>query len=128
MNVLVTGTEGSGIDEVERRFRAARHGVFSCGVSPGSDAACTGSANPDSCPARSGVDVIVAARIHPLPHLTTLERLTNCPLLSEIPVVVTGSTVLNPYGRRATAFVEGFDGVVEVAEAVASTTSDVPSM
>ena len=75
----------------------------------------------------AGLDVIVAARAHPLPHLTALERLTYCALLAGVPLVVTGSTVLNPYGRRATAFVEGFDGVVEVAEAVASTYSDAPT-
>jgi hypothetical protein len=60
------------------------------------------------------------ARRHPLPHLTRQERRAE-PLLRQtgLPVVVAGSTVPNPYGRRATLLLDGFEGVAQACEQVA---------
>lgn len=125
MKVLLTGTEGSGIDRVERLLRGSGHDVLSCDADAPPGASCVGCPESAACPASAGVDVIVAARQHPLPHLTSGERLSECALLTSVPLVVAGSTVLNPYGSRAVVLVEGFDGVVEACERAVATSEDL---
>jgi hypothetical protein len=118
MRILVTGTEGSGIDHAERVLRAAGNEVVSCSPDPGSRGRCRGTEDAAACPFGRGVDVIVAARAHPLPHMARQERIVECVLLGETPLVVVGSTVLNPYGERATRLIEGFDEIVDACESV----------
>lgn len=127
MRVLVTGTEGSGIDRVERHLQAAGHETLSCVGGPGARGRCRGTEDTSACPFFGGVDVIVAARERPLPHLTKQEQLVECVLLSEVPLVVVGSTVMNPYGKRAAVLVEGFDEVVEACDAAVSPSDPEPS-
>jgi hypothetical protein len=118
MKILVTGTEGSGIDRVERDLQAAGHVTTSCAGEPGARGRCRGTEDTSACPfVEGGVDLIVAARERPLPHLTKQEQLVGCVLLNGVPLVVVGSTVMNPYGKRAAVLVEGFDEVVAACEA-----------
>ena len=125
MRIVVTGTEGSGIDRVERELQAAGHETTSCTGEPGGRGRCRGTEDREACPfVGGGVDVIVAARERPLPHLTKREQLVECVLLNEVPLVVVGSTVMNPYGKRAAVLVEGFDEVVDACEAAATTPPD----
>ena len=123
MRIVVTGTEGSGIDRVERDLQAAGHETTACASGPGARGRCRGTEDKAACPYVGGVDVIVAARERPLPHLTKQERLVECVLLTEVPLVVVGSTVMNPYGVRAAVMVEGFDDVVAACEAAVSPTA-----
>lgn len=118
MRVLVTGTEGAGIDEVQRRFRAAGHDVCSCDADDGSHA-CSAATPRGTCPGLRSVDVIVAARLHPLPTLTAREERVACALLHDVPLVVAGSAVGHPFGGRPVALVDGFGDVVAVTEGVA---------
>ncbi len=111
MRVLLTGTESCGIDVVERSLRADGHETFSCTDGPG--AACQALSDPARCPMAAGIDVIVVARQHPLPHLTARERLVGCARLTSVPLIVAGSTVINPFGARAVSCIEGFDDIVE---------------
>jgi hypothetical protein len=104
VEILVTGTEACGIDEVERRLRAAGHQPRS--MAP------WGSTVPH-------VAVVVVARSHPLPHLTREERRIDALLHPDVPLVVAGSTVPNPYGARAAVLLRGFDGVAEACEEAA---------
>ena len=120
MRIMITGTEGSGIDRVDRALLAAGHRTTSCAAAPGDRGRCRATEDRSACPFVSGVDVIVAARAHPLPHLTRQERVVECVLLSDVPLVVVGSTVTNPYGDRATTLVEGFEDVVAACEAAAA--------
>lgn len=122
MRVLLTGTEGSGIDRAEHQLRAAGHKVLTC-VPEDETIRCKGCAENETCPVFGGVDLIVAARQHPLPHLVPNEQLASCALLTSVPLVVAGSTVLNPFGHRATTLVEGFDGLVEACEEATSRTA-----
>jgi hypothetical protein len=110
MRVLLTGTESCGIDRVERLLRAVGHEISSC-TDESVGGRCREGAGTGICPTAAGVDVIVAARQHPLPHLTAREELTRCQRLVGVPLIVAGSTVLNPFGLRATACVEGFEDV-----------------
>jgi len=120
MRIVVTGTEGCGIDRVERELRAAGHETTSCTGGDGDRGRCRGTEDASACPfVGGGVDVIVAARERPLPHLTRQERLVECVLLSETPLVVVGSTFMNPYGKRATVLVEGYHQVAAACEAAA---------
>lgn len=117
MRVLLTGTESCGIDRVERALEVEGHRVLSC-WEPSSPGSCRAVSSRGECPATLGVDVIVVAREHPLPHLTARESLVGCAQLAEIPLVLTGSTAPNPYGDRAHALVSGFDGVVAAVRSV----------
>jgi len=126
MRIVVTGTEGSSIDRVERELQAAGHETTSCSGEPGGRGRCRGTEDREACPFVGGVDVIVAARARPLPHLAKQEQLVECVLLNEVPLVVVGSTDFNPYGKRATVLVEGFDEVVDACEA-AAVSSEPPS-
>jgi CheY-like chemotaxis protein len=127
MRILVTGTEGSGIDRVERDLQAAGHETTACASGPAARGRCRGTEDKSACPfVGGGVDVIVAARQRPLPHLTKQEQLVECVLLNDIPLVVVGSTVMNPYGKRAAVLVEGFDEVVAACEAAVTAPSPQP--
>ncbi len=113
VRVLVTGTEGAGIDECEHRLRAEGFEVLVCPPVAVPGPQCLDLVRHEQCPAIEGVDVIVAARNHPLPHLTASEKLTRCALLNPVPLVVAGSTVVNPFGDRADVLVEGYERVGE---------------
>ncbi len=116
MHILLTGTESCGIDVVMRSLQAAGHEVFMCTEDVASASTCRAIGDPDRCPMGAGIDVIVAARQHPLPHLTAREQLVGCACLENVPLVVAGSTVINPFGAQATTCVEGFADVVGVVE------------
>ena len=124
---VVTGTEGSGIDRVEQDLQAAGHETTTCAVDPGARGRCRGTEDKAACPFVGGVDVIVAARERPLPHLTKQEQLVECVLLNDVPLVVVGSTVMNPYGVRASVMVEGFDDVVAACEAAVVSPGQEPA-
>lgn len=119
MRVLLTGTEASGMDRVERRLRAAGHEAVSCvDDGPARSHRCAGAEDPQRCPATGGVDVILAVRERPLPHLTSRERLAECALLQGVPLVVAGSVVLNPFGDRAATLVPDLDDAVDACAVV----------
>jgi hypothetical protein len=122
MDIVLTGTEEWAIDQVRRSLLHAGHDVRSCyDVDAGS--ACNAGTRCGVCPATEPVDVIVAVRAHPLPNLTRREQATACPMLAGVPLVVAGSTVLNPFGSRANRLVEGLDGVEEACLAAAMSSS-----
>jgi hypothetical protein len=118
MRVLVTGTEACAIDEVQRALRLRGHVVVSCTDDVGAEERCRAAVDSDGCPVSGGVDVVLAVRMHPLPHLTRKEQLVECALLTDMPLVVAGSTVLNPFGARASALVEGLDRAIDTCEQV----------
>lgn len=131
VQIVMTGTEQYAIDDVRRTLQAAGHDVLSCFsdtapghscVGLGEDVVAGGSGGHPcdvACPATCAAEVIVAVRAHPVPHLTRQERIVNCPLLSDVPVVVAGSTILNPFGDRAAALIEGYDDIEGVCTEVA---------
>jgi hypothetical protein len=121
MRVLLTGTESCGIDRVARDLEADGHRLLDC-FDPSAPGSCRVVSARGECPAVVGVDVIVAAREHPLPHLTARESLVDCAQLAEVPLVVAGSTAPNPYGERAYAVVTGYDGVVAAVRSVGEAT------
>jgi hypothetical protein len=118
MKILLTGTEGSGIERAGHELRIAGHLTETCITGSGDRGRCRAGDDPAACPFADGVDLIVAAREHPLPHLSRQELLTSCALLHEVPLVVAGATITNPYGGRAALVVEGFDGLAVACEAV----------
>lgn len=119
MRVVLTGTEGCGIDRAERELRAAGHEVVHC-VASCVDGPRDGAIDLRGCPRWGGVDVVVTAREHPLPRAVRAERVVRCPLLAAVPLVVSGCPLPNPFEDRAAAETFGYDDLAAACEAVAS--------
>lgn len=118
MRILLTGTEGWAIDDVQRSLRAAGHDVYLCSepVEPGLP--CAALSGIGTCPLDEPVDVVLTMRARPLAEMTRRETAVTCALRSGIPLVVAGSTILHPFTAVATEVVEGND-VAGIAAACA---------
>lgn len=106
--VLITGTEGWAIDQVEGALRRAGDVVLECHEQDGPTFPCVGLAG-GTCPLDQGVEVVLAVRARPLPQPTRREAVITCALREGVPLVVAGATVLNPFGDHAAEVVEGLD-------------------
>lgn len=109
-NILVTGTEGWAVDHTARALGAAGFTVGTCHDEGSPVFPCRGLGGDGRCPIDDGVDLVVTVRAHPLPQPTRREVGVICGLRAGLPLVVAGSTVLNPFADHATAVVEGLDG------------------
>lgn len=117
MRVLLVGTLPGAVDGAEAVLGAAGHEVLHCrdehaGVFP-----CTALTRRGSCPFESApVDVVVTARDRAWPHPSPLEDGAVCGIHRFVPLVVHGTTELQPFARWAVA--ETADAA-ELLEAVA---------
>ena len=111
MKVILTGTEGWAIDQVGRDLRGRGHDVLLCNGPDDVVFSCIGLSTERSCPIERGADVIVTIRAHPIPQPTRREVAITCAVLRGVPLVVAGSTVLNPFATIASAVVEGYDDI-----------------
>jgi hypothetical protein len=117
MKVILTGTEGSAIDEVGRDLRRRGHEVLLCSQPDAAVFPCIG-LSASACPIDDGAEVILTVRAHPIPQPTRREVSITCALLRGLPLVVAGSTVLNPFESIASAVVEGYDGIEDACREV----------
>ncbi len=62
--------------------------------------------------------MILTVRAHPIPQPTRREVSITCALLRGLPLVVAGSTVLNPFESIASAVVEGYDDIEDACREV----------
>jgi hypothetical protein len=111
MKVILTGTEGWAIDQVGRDLRGRGHEVLLCNGPDDAVFPCIGLSLERACPIERGADVIVTIRAHPIPQPTRREVAITCAVLRGLPLVVAGSTVLNPFAAVASAVVEGYDDI-----------------
>ncbi|MGZ4681441.1 MAG: hypothetical protein ACXWCM_13885 [Acidimicrobiales bacterium] len=111
MKVILTGTEGWAIDSVGRDLRQRGHEVRLCSEPDAAVFPCVGLSATAACPIDDGAEVIVTVRAHPIPEPTRREVSITCALLRGLPLVVAGSTVLNPFASIASAVVEGYEGI-----------------
>ena len=118
MKVILTGTEGWAIDQVGRDLRSRGHDVLLCSEPDAAVFPCIGLSPAQACPIEDGAEVILTVRAHPIPEPTRREVAITCALLRGLPLVVAGSTVLNPFESIATAVVEGYDDIEATCRAV----------
>lgn len=107
--ILITGTEGWAIDQVEGALRRRGDEVLQCHEPDGPTFPCVGLAG-GTCPLDRGVEVVLDVRARPLPQPTRREAVVTCGLREGVPLVVAGSTVLNPFAGHTATAVEGLDG------------------
>src|SRR5215831_9597160 len=100
MRALLLESDAHAGAHVERALESAGHTVVRCHEAGGPAFPCRALSDPGSCPldAPGGVDVAVVFR-HPHPKPTAYEDGVTCALRRDVPVVIAGSPLLNPYER-----------------------------
>lgn len=104
MRVLVVGTLPGAVDRTGDVLRAHGHEVVHCREDHGTVFPCTALAERGSCPFEvAPVDVVVTARDRAWPRPSPLEDGAICGIHRLVPLVVHGTTVLEPFDRWAVA-------------------------
>jgi hypothetical protein len=107
---MVLETDRHAADEAVRRLEESGHEVVKChgdGEQPWPCAAL----RPDRrCPLDDGVDVALTVRAHPYPRPASTEDGVTCALRHHVPLVVAGTSALNPFERFVT--IDAHDGDV----------------
>lgn len=118
--VMITGTEGWAIDQIDHALRSAGHTVMHCHVPGEPTFPCVG-LQGGRCPLDGDAEVVLTVRARPLPQPVRREGVVTCGLRAGLPLVVAGSTVLNPFANHASEVVEGLDhgAIVAAVECVA---------
>jgi len=121
MRVLVVESDRGTADIAVTDLQAAGHHVVRCHETDLPAFPCNALCDAGTCPLDSaeGVDVVLDHRLHPYPRPTVFEDGVSCALRRHIPLVVTGTSALNPFDRWTTA-IAGDDDVVQVCEHAAS--------
>jgi hypothetical protein len=97
MDVLVLESEPGAADEAIAALEGADHTVLRCHERGARAFPCRGLV-PGACPLECGsVQVVLTVRRHPSPRPSPLEDGVTCALRRRLPVVMAGSTALNPF-------------------------------
>ena len=126
MRVLVVESDRGTADHVITDLQGAGHQVVRC-HEPGLPAfPCNALCDGGSCSldTAEGVDVVLDYRLHPYPRPTPLEDGVSCALRRHVPLVVGGTSTLNPFARWTTDVVADDDAVVEVCEVASGALRD----
>jgi hypothetical protein len=108
MNVLVNEAEPGAADHAIELLEAAGHRVVRCHERGDASFPCAALVPGGTCPLRNpGVDVAVTVRRHPRARPSLLEDGIACALRARVPVVVSGTVLLNPYEELGAEVVEG---------------------
>ena len=100
MRVMLVGTSTGSIDRAEEVLQAGGHEVLHCRDERAGTFPCTALVERGSCPLEAGpVDVVVTARDHAWPRPTPLEDGAICGVHRFVPIVVHGTTALEPFDR-----------------------------
>jgi hypothetical protein len=121
LRVLLIESERGAADEAEAALDAAGHTVVRCREKGAPAFPCKGVAEGHHCPLDDGIvdvalDIRPRLRSQPAPQ----EDGVACALRRHVPVVVAGSSLLNPYDGYASAIVPTTANVVDVCEKTAS--------
>lgn len=121
MNVLVLESDPGAADAAISRLESEGHSVLRC-HEPGEKAfPCSAVLPGGSCPIeREHVDVALTVRAHPRSMPSALEDGVSCALRARIPVVVAGSTSLEPFGALGATVVPGDEDLVRACERAAT--------
>lgn len=117
MRVLLMGGPGPNFEEACRELEESEHEVVVCHDRDEPVFPCK--AFRGECPLdEASVDIAVVVRNHAWPRPTPFDRGVTCAVRQEVPVVVTGMDVLNPYEEWTDAIVSRDDDLVAELEAV----------
>ncbi len=121
VHVLLLESERGAADQAAADLRAAGHEVLRC-HEPGAPAfPCGALLDEPNCPVRKHtVDVALTVRSLPRSQPAPREVGVSCALERHIPLVVAGSTVLNPFDQWATEISDGYEGYVAACERAAA--------
>ena len=99
MDVLVVESEPSAADASIEALESAGHRVVRC-HEPGAPAFPCRGLDPGDCPLEHGsVQVVLDVRGKTTPHPEPLEDGVSCALRRRLPVVVAGTSAINPFSR-----------------------------
>jgi hypothetical protein len=120
MRVLLVGTLPGVIDRTEEVLRAGGHEVVHCRDEHAGTFPCNALADRGSCPFEgSRVDVVVTARDRAWPRPSPLEDGAICGIHRFVPLVVHGTTVLEPFDQWAVAETTTEHELLEAVETAA---------
>lgn len=104
MRVMLVGTLPGAIDRTEEVLRSGGHEVVHCRDEHAGTFPCTALTDRGSCPLEvASVDVVVTARDRAWPRPSPLEDGAICGIHRFVPLVVHGTTALDPFERWAVA-------------------------
>jgi len=104
MRVMLVGTQPGAIDRTEEVLRSGGHEVVHCRDEHAGTFPCTALTDRGSCPFEAApVDVVVTARDRAWPRPLPLEDGAICGVHRFVPLVVHGTTALDPFAPWAVA-------------------------
>ena len=120
MRVLVVESDRGAASRAVTDLQAAGHRVVRCHEDDLPAFPCSALCDKGTCPIESeqGVDLVLDYRGRPYPKPQPLEDGVSCALRHHIPLVVAGTSALNPYDKWTTAIAEDDDIVAACETAV----------
>jgi len=104
MRVMLVGTHPGAIDRTEEVLRSGGHEVLHCRNEHDGGFVCTALTDRGSCPFDGApVDVVVTTRDRAWPRPSPLEDGALCAVRRFVPLVVHGTTALDPFEQWAVA-------------------------
>jgi len=118
MRVLVVESDRRAADGAVAELRGAGHHVMRCHETDLPAFPCNALCDLGQCPLEedAGIDVVVDFRTRPYPRPTPYEDGVSCALRPHVPLVVAGTSALNPFARWTSAIAASDDEVVEACE------------
>lgn len=121
MRVLVVESDRHAADAAAVDLQAAGHHVLRCHEDDLPAFPCNALCDAGTCPIEddASVDVVLDYRTRPYPRPTAFEDGVSCALRHHIPLVVAGTSALNPFDKWTTAISASDDRIVETCERAA---------
>ena len=118
MHVLVVESDRHAADYAVTDLQAAGHHVMRCHEEDLPAFPCNALCDHGVCPLDSegGVDVVLDYRTRPHPRPTAFEDGVSCALRRHVPLVVAGTSALNPFDKWTTAIAHRDDDIVATCE------------
>jgi hypothetical protein len=120
LRVLVLESERGAADGAAHDLARAGHEIVRCHDAGAPAFPCSGLADDGECPLDDAVDVALTVRAHPRSQPTGYEDGVACALRAHVPLVVAGTTALNPYEPWTAAEISHDGDVVAACEEAAT--------
>jgi hypothetical protein len=126
LNVMVLENEPDAAADAEMELRQAGHTVLRCHDAGTAPFPCRGVVQPSACPLHShGVDVALVVRVGTRAQPTLGEDGARCALIHQVPLVIAGSPLFDPFDEYAALTVDRTDDLVGACERVAAAPIEV---
>ena len=118
MRVLVVESDRHAADSAVTDLQSAGHHVVRCHEQDLPAFPCNALCDQGTCPLDSegGVDVVLDYRTRPYPRPTAFEDGVSCALRHHVPLVIAGTSALNPFDKWTTAVAATDGTIVETCE------------